>query len=276
VNLFVTFSFFVLGAVLGSFLNVVIYRLGADRGVLGRSCCLSCGHRLSWAELLPVVSFIFLGGRCRNCRSRISRQYPAVEFLTGVLFAGVFLKFAGQFPSADFLAGDFRPAISGLLAVFYQLAVFSVLIVIAVYDIRHKIIPDSFVLGFAGLAFLNLFFSYRMSEFFGPPFLDRLLAGPAIALPFFLIWLFSAGRWMGLGDAKLSVGIGWFLGFSAALSAVAIGFWLGAVVGLSVVFAGRFLPPAKQLGMKSEIPLGPFLIAGLIIVFFFNLNVFGF
>ena len=238
--------FFILGTLIGSFLNVVILRYNTGRGVIrGRSSCPHCGHELAWFELVPVISYIFLGGRCRKCRSKISWQYPAVELLTGITFTAVYLK-------SVFLIPD--------------LIVASLLIVILVYDLKHKIIPDGLVYGFIIVSLLRCGILLHYSFF---PILD-LLAGPIMFLPFFLLWYLSSGRWMGFGDAKLAIGIGWFLGFFGALSAIILGFWIGAVVGIILLLWKR-----KEVTMKTEIPFAPFLILGLAVVYFFNIDVLG-
>ena len=204
------FLFFVLGAVVGSFLNVVILRYGTGRGFFGRSACFSCWRKLSWFELAPIFSFLFLRGRCRHCDSRVSWQYPLVEFLAGIIFLATFWKFPDVLAS-----GALRLAL--ILSFLYYLAVFSLLIVIAVYDLRHKIIPDGPVYAFACTALIFLFLTHPPIEFFRSPAVFDLLAGPLAALPFFFLWFFSGGRWMGLGDAKLALGLGWFLGLTGVL-----------------------------------------------------------
>src|SRR3989344_4234135 len=98
-TIFVTTFFFVFGAIIGSFLNVIIlrYNTGLSQknsiGFSGRSHCFSCGKNIKWYDLVPVLSFLFLKGRCRHCKSKISIQYPLVEFITGILFLATFLKF---------------------------------------------------------------------------------------------------------------------------------------------------------------------------------------
>ena len=137
---------------------------------------------------------------------------------------------------------------------------FSLLVVIAVYDLRHKIIPDSLSFTFCLLAFLSLFFSFNHI----PTFL-QFLSGPLIAFPFAFFWLVSAGKWMGLGDA---LGIGWLLGLSLGFSALVFAFWLGAIVGVSLIIF------SKKYGLKSEIPFAPYLILGTFLAFIFSLSLF--
>ena len=124
--------FFVFGAIIGSFLNVVIYRFNTGRGIGGRSACFSCRRTLMPSDLIPVLSFIFLRGKCRGCKSAVSFQYPLVEIMTGFLFAGVF--YADQ---ALLLVSP----IAFTYNVAYHLVIMSILVVILVYDLKHKIIP---------------------------------------------------------------------------------------------------------------------------------------
>jgi prepilin signal peptidase PulO-like enzyme (type II secretory pathway) len=261
--------FFVFGLIIGSFLNVVILRLNTQRSFGGRSACMSCQNQLVWYELIPVFSFLGLRGRCRNCQTKISIQYPLVELAAGLIFAALFLKFSAlggsAFGGQDFYSW-FNPTF--FITYAYYAAVFSLLIVIAVYDFRHKMIPDalSFILG--ALGFVGLFFFN--SSGFSPhlPSVLEFLSGLLIALPFYLFWLVSSGTWMGLGDAKLAIGLGWLLGLSRALSGVVIAFWIGAIAGLSLVIF------SKKHGMKSEIPFALYLVLGALLAFLFELHLF--
>lgn len=264
--------FFVLGIIIGSFLNVVIYRLNTSKSLGGRSACMSCQNKLSWYELIPLFSYLGLGGRCRNCKTRISPQYIFVEFITGFIFAALFLKFQ------DVL---FSSLVTFAISYAYYAIAFSLLVVIAVYDIKHKIIPDMLALAFGLLAFVGIFFfnidnvSGVFSVYWHLPTMLELSSGALIALPFAFLWLISGGRWMGFGDAKLALGIGWLLGVSQALSGLALAFWFGAIIGVSLVILLKHSKTAK-LRMKSEIPFAPFLVFGTFIAFMFGLNLFGF
>jgi prepilin signal peptidase PulO-like enzyme (type II secretory pathway) len=164
----------------------------------------------------------------------------------------------------------------GLLSFFFYIFVFSILMVVAVYDIKHKIIPDSLSFSFGLLGFL-FFVSQYHSDLLTFASITHFLAGPLLFLPFFLIWFLSDGRWMGLGDGKLAVGIGWLLGLSAGLSAVIIGIWIGAIWSIVIMILQKFKKTRTALTFKSEIPLAPFLILGTFIAFLahpdiFNIN----
>lgn len=166
-------------------------------------------------------------------------------------------------------------AIKGMfgLSGFLPLLVMSLLVIILVYDIHHKIIPDGIVYVFISLAFVQMFIG--PGPIFVVPGIWDLLAGPLLFLPFFALWYFSKGLWMGLGDGKLALGMGWFLGLEGGVTTVLLAFWIGAIVSLVVLFYvaikhKSFLGFRKK--MKLEIPFAPFLILGFLIVFYFEFN----
>lgn len=241
----------IIGLVVGSFLNVLVLRLNTGRPIIsGRSECLSCRSKLSWYELLPVVSFIAQGGRCHHCHSHISWQYLIVEVITASVFALLAVKYGISLP------------------LIWYAVIFSILIAISVYDLRHKIIPDALVYTFIVLAFLTMCANYGWSLENVEVSYD-LLAGPILFSFFALLWLVSLGKWMGFGDAKLALGAGLMLAWGMGLAAMAIGFWLGAIVGIVLLFVER-----QYLTMKHEIPLAPFLVVGIFLAFILNINVF--
>jgi leader peptidase (prepilin peptidase)/N-methyltransferase len=211
--------FAILGLLIGSFLNVLILRYNTGKGFGGRSECFSCARTLGSRDLFPVLSYLFSGGRCRGCKSRISKQYVMVELATALFF--VFVYVHNRYLLIDG-TGIFiiKAAIDCILM--------SLLIFMAGYDIRHKIIPDLAVFKFAGLALVGSLIISGFSWWL-------IAAGPLLALPFYLIWLLSGGRWMGLGDAKLALGFGWMLGLSLGGTAIIFGFWVGAAYAILVM-----------------------------------------
>jgi prepilin signal peptidase PulO-like enzyme (type II secretory pathway) len=244
---------FIFGAIVGSFLNVVALRWNTGKGLGGRSMCMSCGKTLTWKELVPIFSFVAQKGACRKCKSKISWQYPLVEFIAGAIFVLIFMTF----PPVSILAG---------ITTLMQIIAACLLLVISVYDIKHKIIPDILVYTFDGLAFISIFIGG--SSWWHVPSISMLLSGPILALPFALLWVISKGKWMGLGDAKLVLGLGWMLGFSAGVNAIVLAFWIAAVVSVIWLYAvyGKF----KH---KTEIPFGPYLIIGFYLVLLFGIQV---
>ena len=235
---------FIFGLAAGSFINSVTLRYNTGEKVTrGRSRCFNCAKNLRWFELIPLLSFLFLRGRCRSCRSKISWQYPAVEILTGILFLLVSIKWS---------SGDHYEI--GILA--YWLIVCSILIAIAVYDARHKIIPDSFAYSLLAVSLAGNLIFFKIN-------LVGLALSIAPALFLASLWYFSGGRWMGLGDAKLMSGGGVFLGFPSAIWAMVLSFWAGAAVGISLLLSN------SGVTLKSEIPFGPFLVLGILLAFFY-------
>jgi prepilin signal peptidase PulO-like enzyme (type II secretory pathway) len=260
------FFVFIFGTIIGSFLNVVIYRLGSGFGFSGRSKCLSCGKTLRASMLIPLLSYLWQRGRCAYCRTRISPQYPLVEFATGALFVMVLLVNSPALVSLD---------IHAIVLVLLDLLVWSVLVAITVYDLKHKIIPDRLALLFTLFAGFALLLKLRwgiLPEHYIPIFdavpkwID-IAAAPLFALPFAALWFFSGGRAMGLGDAKLIWGIGWFLGFAKGLSAVILSFWIAFIPSLILL-----LLPKKSFTMKSEIPFAPYLVLGTLVVYYFGID----
>jgi len=261
---------FICGTIFGSFLNVVIYRMGSGVGYFGRSKCLSCGKTLTPSMLVPVFSFLFARGRCRYCGVKLSWQYPLVETAAGVLFLAVL-----------WVTGFDSLHASLLEAAFFALetAIWMTLLTITVYDLKHKIIPDrlSLLLAVLACAVLLLRWNFGLLTPHFVPFLGEfiplwvdLLAGPLLFLPFALLWLFSGGRAMGLGDAKLALGLGWFLGFSGGVTAIILAFWIAFFPSLFLLFLSR-----KHFTMKSEIPFAPFLILGALLVFVWGIDILG-
>ena len=248
---------FIFGIIIGSFLNVVILRYNTGFTLKGRSKCLSCSRTLTWKELVPLASFIAQKGACRGCKSKISWQYPIIECTAGLLFVFIFI----EFPPLN---------IGSALITALYLIITALLLVITAYDIKHKIVPDMFVYTFAIVAFIKLFVTVSAVGLpvFHMPLLIDLFAGPILALPFVLLWLFSKGEWIGLGDAKVVLGIGWMLGFVGAVSALVLAFWIGAAV--SVVW---MLIVFRKIKTRYEIPFAPYLILGMYIVLIWGVRV---
>lgn len=252
--------FFLFGTIVGSFLNVVILRYNTGKSLSGRSACASCNIQLRATELIPVLSFIALRGRCRSCQSRVGLQYPLVELFTGAIFFFVFQAFGLTLETA------------------FMLIVSSILIVILVYDLKHEVIPDEFVYPFIALALSSRFVEFSTLTFTVPTLAD-VAAGIILAFPIWLLWQISSGKWIGLGDAKLFLGVGWLLGLPAGITAFAFSFWSGALVSLMLLAISRSVRkrklnlPIKGLTMKSEIPFAPFIIANYFLVQFLHLDI---
>ncbi len=254
---------FCLGLIIGSFLNVVIFRYNTGRGVVtGRSACMTCGKPLVWYELVPLLSFVLQKGMCRHCRAKLSWQYPLVELSTSLVFVALFFHFSS-------LIQTLTPVL--LLEAVLAVVAWCLLIVIGVYDLRHKIIPNGAVYTFAVLGLIRVLIFVPVQPL--NIFIFTLLAGPILFLPFYLLWLVSDGRWLGLGDGKLALGIGWMLGLGLGVSAVFMAFWIGALVSIFLLAFGQLKRKGLKLTMKSEIPFAPYLILGFALAYFFAFDV---
>lgn len=194
-----------------------------------------------------------LKGRCRGCSTKISLQYPLVELATGLAMV---LAYLSARSITEFI----------LLSV-----LFCIYIVIFVYDLRHKIIPDIFSYS-AGLIALGLVFLNLSPNLSSSVFFSSLLAGPILFTFFWFFWFVSKGKWMGLGDGKLALSVGWALGLSQGVSAILVAFWTGAILALLIMAYQRIFWRKKGLGMKSAIPFGPFILIGFFLVLVFHLD----
>ena len=246
------------GLLIGSFLNVCIYRMPRDLSVVKpRSFCPECEKQVAWFDNVPVLSYLLLRGRCRHCRARISTRYPVVELLTGVLF---FVCVLGLGATLDAL----------------KYCVFSAVQVALVFtDFEERILPDEFTLGGTALGLLFAWivphppglFDIFFPEDWSTPV--RSLVQSAIAAAFLFAFLWSIGAMyfrlrgregLGFGDVKLVACIGAFLGLGPALLSIGLGSVLGSVTGLLYIWLAR-------KDMKSyELPFGSFLgIAALVV-----------
>lgn len=238
----------VFGAIIGSFCNVLLLRMGTGRSALkGRSRCMHCGHTLRALDLVPILSYLFLRGRCRYCHAKVSPQYPLVEATAALLSAAVYV----QYPDPYFYA--------------FWFVVWLTLLFVVVYDLRHMIVPLQAALLLGALAF-------GYAYLFGTD--GQLVAGVMLAAPLFFISFLSRGAWMGWGDWQVEISLGWLLGLTMGLTALMLAFWIGAVVGIGLILFKKGLPAQGRVTMKSEVPFVPFLVAGAALCFFFNVDYF--
>lgn len=234
------FLVFILGLVVGSFMNAVIYRLHKGVSfVRGRSYCPHCKHELHFFDLIPIFSFIMLRGRCRYCAKRISWQYPLVELATGIIFFSLWWQFG--------LSWD--------LGVYAIYSVF--LLIIFVFDLRYYLILDVVSVPAMVIAALASYFILDLD-------ILSMAIGALIGGGFFYLqYLVSRGKWIGGGDIRLGVVMGLMLGFPNILVALFVAYCVGSLVGIGLILAHT-----KQ--WKSQVPFGTFLSAATIITFFFG------
>lgn len=230
------------GSALGSFFNVVGFRIPLKKSIVApRSACPACGHQLTAFELIPVVSYMILKGKCRVCRSRISPIYPIMELLTGILFA-----------SAPYFVG-----LSGELLV--ALTLISLFMIITVSDIHYMMIPDKILLVFAGL-FLFERIMWPLTPWWDSPL------GALIGFSLLLLIAFVSKGGMGGGDIKLFALIGFVLGVKLLLLSFFLSTLYGAVFGMIALLT-------RMVKRRQPIPFGPFIVAGTLSAYYWGANI---
>lgn len=274
---------FLLGLAVGSFANVLIWRIPRGESVwFSRSRCPDCRKVLAWFELIPLASFLWQGGTCRSCQRPISRQYPVVEFITGIVFTFVLFRVL-DLPSASVLSqiSSLTFPISKLSELIYLWSIVVALIVIFVTDLRFYIIPDKIVFPVIGISLLyNLVGKWSLGlggvgevgidnwrALALHPFFSFLFAGLFASLFFFSLVLVSRGRWMGMGDVKFALFMGFILGFPQTFVALFLSFLSGSIVGLVLVLL-------KKRTMQSQLPFGTFLTASTFAALFYGKGIF--
>lgn len=234
----------IFGLLIGSFLNVVIYRLPREESIVfPGSHCTSCNHELSWYDNIPVLSYIMLGGKCRYCKAKISFQYPFVELLNGFLFVIMYVFFGF---SIDFI--------------FYSL-ISSTLVAIGGVDLKEQLIPDSLVISILVLSVIHKALLYFISGV-STNIIDSIL-GLALAGGLFLLIVLLSRGGMGGGDVTLIGALGFVLGVKDILLVILLSFVLGAIISL-------FLLGFKIKSRKDPIPFGPFIILAFYITLLFG------
>lgn len=231
--------FFLLGLIFGSFYNVVGLRLPKDIPFTSdRSICPQCKAQLAWYENIPLISFIIQRAKCRHCNGGISYIYPAIELLTGILFALSFLKI-----------GLHVELITALILV-------SMLMIILVSDLKYMLIPNKVL-----LFFLPLFILLRFIHPLDPWWSSILGAVVGIALLAFIIFVSRGG--MGAGDMKLFGVLGIVLGVNKILLAFFLSCMIGALIGMVLLLL-------KVIGRKQPVPFGPYIVVAALITYFYG------
>lgn len=233
-------SFFLLGLVFGSFSNVLIWRIPQEKTLNGRSMCPKCKNKISWYDNIPLLSFLILKGRCRNCKTDISLRYPLVEFITGIIFLFLYFKF-------------------GLSSQMFFLVLLSpVLISIFFIDLDHQLIPDELV--FWGIGFSFLYLVFISPQFFYSSFFAGLISSLFLLTLHFI----THGRGMGLGDVKFAILGGMMVGLANIFHWFFAAFLTGAIIGCILILTRKY-------GLKSKIAFGPFLVFALFLTIFLRL-----
>lgn len=247
--LLVSASFFLLGAIIASFVGVVVARLNTGESIVtGRSACDACGVTLPPYALVPILSYFVSGGRANCCGARISAYAPLMEFLLGGLFVLAYMTL-------------------GLAAALpFMLLSMAVLLALVLYDLLHQILPPLLLSVFVISAALTGFLSASSSALF----YETLSIALLIAGSLLITHLISGGRAMGRMDAPLAFGLSVLVGH-AAFPGFVFSFWIGALIGI-VVLARR--PRGSRIGV--EVPFAPFLAAGFFLAYFSQWNPFAF
>lgn len=275
------------GLAIGSFLNVVIFRYHpkketfAFENIGGRSHCPHCGKTLRWFELIPVASFLVQGGKCRSCRKSLSLQYPVVELLTGVIFAGVpfFLNSFYNFSNTVF--ATFRLPHFYYAFCFLWILVFLVWFLITCIDFRHYLVPNELNVLLATLGVIITFMLFVRSDMFPPfhesflkhfvllfsPFtnviLNHVFGAIVVGLFFAALNILSYGKAMGFGDVKLAAATGLVIGWPDVALATILAFIFGGIWGAWLVLS-------KRKEMHDRIPFAPLFVLGSVLTILFG------
>lgn len=236
------------GAVFGSFLNVLIYRLSKGQSPFaGRSKCPSCKKQISWQHNIPLISFFWLRGKCASCHKKISWHYPLVELLTTSLFLWWYLIGMNFFR----LEGNYLDIVQPV----FWLVMGMLLLVVFFADLWFGVIPDLINLLVLGLALVYRIVLVTMGEMKLIDFELAIIAGLVLYLIFYLLVYITKGKGFGLGDVKLAPGLGLLLGWQKTIILWFVSFILGSLVALVLL-------ALRKKSMKQTIPFGPFLVIG--------------
>ena len=253
---------FIFGCFIGSFLNVLIWRLPQDMAPTGRSFCPHCKHTLGAIDLIPVLSFLMFGAKCRYCKVKISWRYPLIEIITGFLFLATWVLVLSPVWNLDI--------VHFLIAIKLAFIV-SVFIVVFVIDLEHYLILDKVVFP---STFVVLLFALGFDLLSGDLISLRGLLFNGIVgavfgfLPFYILWKISKGKWIGLGDAKYGLFLGAVFGFPFVFLVYFLACFIGTIFSIPLLAAGK-----KHL--SSKLPLGTFLSIAAVLTLWFGVIMIG-
>jgi|GEM_PF-2021981 len=286
-------ALFMLGAILGSFINVVavdsmkVYMANnlAEKSELAfvvksltskkfwkhlfthRSSCDTCDVVLTPKELVPVVSYIWQKGTCRSCETSFSPQHLYVELLAGLMFMTVFLRVFGSYIE---LSGAFFGEL------FFFFVFFALAIILFLFDYEHMLVPNLVVYPLVFMALISHVLGFQSVPEI--TLTHAAFSAVVLAAPLFCLWAFSKGTWMGMADSKIGLVMGALLGIAAGFSAWILSFWIGAVVGLILIATASHMKKRKgddgSVTMKTAIPFGPFMVLAMWFIYISGYNFF--
>ena len=285
-------SGFVLGAIIGSFIKALADRSLKNKSFWGRSYCENCKHKLNWYDLIPIISFIIIRGKCRYCRKKISPEYLIIEVVVGLLTGFLFWQYFQKFPISVIIEGSIFsfPVLTSLLDLLFKVFFISVLTALFLTDMKEMLIPDRIVLPAILVSFFYqisitlykigyLYYSLNQtilgrkllppfSDYFqrhaliiAEPLFGSILMAILIGGFFMSLIIITKGKGMGGGDVKLGILMGLALGFPYSLAALVLAFFSGAVAAVILLFARK-----KHFG--QSIAFGPFLVLGSLLILF--------
>lgn len=243
---------FILGLGIGSFLNVVLFRMTTDKKFWnGRSECMSCKHKLSWYELIPVLSYLIQGGKCKNCSTHLSIQYPLVELGTALLFVG-YIDLAVPDLFVLFNLDWFR-----VLDIIIVLILITQLIVIFVYDLRYNLIPVIQLRAVQVLGIVYFGIDYYQTRIIP----DSLITALVCTFITWFLYFITKKQGIGWGDLELFFGLGFFIPLMWAIP-----FFFGSFL-IGTLWAILFMFISRNLSLKQKIPFGPSIIINFLLIF---------
>jgi len=246
--------FFIFGAVMGSFANAVVWRIHKGRNFVSeRSECEYCHHALGPLDLLPIVSWLALRGRCRYCHLRLSVQHPLVELAMGILFVIMFVCWPGSVDSAQ-----------DWVSLSFWLIYLAGMAMLFLYDLHWQLLPDKILLPLTLIAVVDVVANRALFAHGGWFALGHAGVGVVVIAGFFgFLYLISKGKWIGFGDVKLGVFMGLVLGMPASLFALIGSYYIAAAIILPLFVT-------KVVTRQSKVPFGPFLLISMVLSFLLN------
>lgn len=265
---------FIFGAIVGSFLNVVLLRKNTgETMVRGRSRCFSCGKEITWYDNIPIISYVVLGGKCRSCQSKISIQYPFVELLVGFLAALVLSNIYNKYPAYRQVGSMFGFSTIIFIEFLFYFGALVSLFAVAAYDARTKVIDRHLLYFFAGFSVVASLMRWHVAALSWNIIVYDVCAAGAIWFFFWALYYISDETWMGRGDSSVALWCAMFLGYPLSITMFLFSFWFGGIFGALILIEHQIKVFRKMLSggsaMKMQLPFAPFLALGTFTAWYF-------